>query len=847
MACLWGARSPTQVESLKQGSLDAASSLDFPALLKRLRAEAGLSQQMLAGRALISVQAVSALERGYRKAPYRETLDRLADALALPADVRTKFEAAAARARGPRQPDPAYAAPAHNLPRRVTSFLGRDEVVAEIASLVVMAPLVTVVGTGGAGKTRAAIEVGVQLLDRFPNGVWFVEFAPLSDPALVVNMIAAVLGVQEQSGRPLLDTVVAYLEVKQLLLVLDNCEHVIGDVRRLAVSVLRTCPEVSILATSRETLNVAGERIYRIPPLAFPRDRATSARDAMSYGAVALFTDRALAADGRFVLSEENVAAVGEICRRLDGLPLAIELAAARVTVLSPRQLAQRLDHVFGILTGGSHSTLPRHQTMRALIDWSYGLLSSQARVLFDRLAIFAGGFTLDSAVAVCGDESLAADDILDLLSSLVDKSLVMADFSHVDARYHLLEATRQYALEKLTDRGERDSLAGRQALTYMKLAERLERDWYGASERQWFAEAESELDNCRAALEWSLAARRDVATGQRLAGALARVWYSLSAAEGRRWIDTALKTIGDDTPPAVVAQLHVADAELHGALGEYKASLAAAERGLAVARGVGDPLPAARARQTAGTALGALGRGSEGEALLHEALLAAQSLGNHRLRAMVLGDLGTARSRAGDVDGARRFYAEALAVYASRGFERHAASIAGHLAEVEFEAGDPAAALERAEEALRGHHAARNRRSVANDLGNMAAYLIALGRYDEARERAAEALVIAHELQATLLSAWVVQHLAAVFMLRPDNERAEAAQDRELAARLLGFVDSRLASLEVRREHTEQQEYDRMLIAMRRAFDASEFKELMLQGGEWSAERAVAQALEPD
>jgi predicted ATPase len=797
---------------------------------------------MLADQALISVQAVSALERGARKVPYRKTLERIADALMLPDEAREALELSARRARGSRLADQS-AAPAHNLPRQLTSFFGRDEVVKEVADLVDKAPLVTIVGTGGAGKTRVAVAVGNALLSRFPEGVWFVELAPLEDRTLVARALADTLRVQESPNRPLLDTILVYLAQKRLLIIFDNCEHMISEVRRVAGSILRECPMAALLATSREALSVTGERAYRLPPLAVPLRPRTTPDEALQYGAIQLYADRVRALDSRFAVTRENVDYVVEICRRLGGLPLAIELAAARATVLSPQQICRRLDSVFDLLTSNGETTLERHQTMRAVIDWSYALLSSQARLLFDRLAIFAGGFALETASDVCGDETLPSEDVLELLSNLISQSLVTAEFDRGDARYHLLEATRQYALERLATRGERQALAHRHALAFLNVAQRLDRDWYGAHERTWYQEAAAELDNFRVALNWSLAERRDLRSGRRLAAALARVWYSLSPVEGRRWVRFALESSDEATPPSVTAQLYVADSGLCGALGEYKASLASAEHALAL-RSELDELQTARAQQAAGSALGALNRGVEGDLLLEEALAAAQRLDNRRLQAVVLGDLGTTRSRRGDVDAARRYYAEALAFYVALGLERPAASIAGNLAEVEFAAGDAAEALHRAEEALAGHEATQNRRSVGNDLCNMAAYLVALNCFDDARVYAEQALRALREVKQTVLTAYALQHLAAVAALQTYTDPKRAKEMHERAAMLLGFVESRVTSLEAQREYTERQEYDRIVACLREAL-GNRFDDLMALGSEWTEDGAFAVALE--
>jgi len=821
---------------------ERSAALELASLLKKFRVAAGLSQQMLAEKALVSVQAVSALERGYRKVPYPKTLERLADALALPAQARAELEESARRARGLRLQEQ-DAPPAHNLPRQLTSFLGRDDVVKEIRALVKTAPLVSVVGTGGVGKTRVSIEVAHQLVSDFPDGVWFVELAPLGDPDLVAHALAAALGVQESPRTPLLNTLLSHLANKQLLIVLDNCEHVIDQTRRVVGSLLREGPKVTFLTTSCEALTITGERVYRLPSLAFPEQRTASPEVAMEFGAVALFVDRVRAADARFSVTKENVEPIVEICRRLDGLPLAIELAAARATVLSPWQIAERLDRIFDLLIPSDHAARPRHQTMRAVIEWSYVLLSSQVRLLFDRLSIFASSFSLETATTVCADARLAGDDVLELLSSLIAQSMVMVDFSRGEARYHILEATRQFGLERLVERGEREAISQRHALSCLRVAQRLDKDWNGSDERTWFRDAAAELDNCRAALEWSLVEKRDVRTGCLIAGSLERVWYSLAAVEGRNWVRLALSLLDDDASPEARRLLNIADAELCGALGEFAASFAAAERALEVEEPF-DEVQLARARQAAGSALGALGRAAEAEALLEKALDDARRLDNRRLQALALGDLGTVRSRSGDVDGARLFYAEALTYYIALNLERPAASIAGNLAEIEFAAGDVAAALHCAEEARAGHEAWHNRRSAANDLANMAAYLIAMDCFDDARAHAAEALRAAREVKSTVLTAYVLQHYAAIGALQQYGDARREKSNRERAAMLLGFVDARLAALEAGREHTEQQEYDRTAKAL-----CSELGEkidaILSLGAEWTEDGAVAVALE--
>jgi predicted ATPase/class 3 adenylate cyclase len=731
----------------------------------------------------------------------------------------------------------------NNLPPQLTSFVGRDEVVTEVKALIEHHRLVTLTGAGGAGKTRCAIQIGAELLDGSGEGVWLAELAPISDSTLVAKAIAQALNVQEQPNRPIVDTVLAYLKRKRLLLILDNCEHVIEQARRVVAAILHDCPDVYVLATSREALNVAGEHVFRMPSLSVPAANALTAETALQHGAVVLFTDRAVASNARFVFTDEHAPHVAEICRRLDGIPLAIELAAARVKMLSPQQLAQKLDERFRVLTGGDRSGLPRQQTMRALIDWSYDLLSDDERMLFRKLSIFASGFTLESASAVCSDETIDELAVFDLLSSLVDKSLVQAEPAGSGTRYRLLESTRQYAREKLNESGAYDAVARAHAATYLALAEDLDNALETTPDRAWDARTEPELENFRAALGWALGARGDVLLGQQMAGTLRAVWASFGAAEGRRWVETARELAEVRTPLTTLAALDLAEAHLAAVLVQHKASLEAAERALARYRELRHPLRTADARRFVGRGLVFLGHITDGEALLMQALAEARTLGARRLTGIVLEYLALARQFGDDLAGARQYYAEALAIARSLGEERYAAIIATNLAEGEFRGGDAAAALRLAGEALAADRKFNNMRNVATDLCNIAAYLVALERYDEARTSACEGLAAARDTQLAVVLAFTLQHLAAVATLRP-NVETPSREEHARVARLLGYLDARLAALEAQREYTEQQEYDKMLPTLRDALGTDECAKLMNEGNTWSEDQAVAEAM---
>jgi predicted ATPase/class 3 adenylate cyclase len=731
----------------------------------------------------------------------------------------------------------------NNLPRRLTSFVGRDAVMADLAALIETHPLVTLVGTGGAGKTRCAIQIGADLLDGSGDGVWLVELAPISDPKLVANAVAQALGVQERPNRPILDTLVAYLKRKRLLLILDNCEHVIEDARRVAAAIVQDCAKVRILATSREPLNISGEETYRMPSLAIPPSAEELFTEGVpQYGAVQLFVDRALSSDKCFALTEENAPHVTEICRRLDGIPLAIELAAARLNVLSSQQLAHKLNERFRVLTGGDRSALPRHQTMRALIDWSYDLLSNDERALFRKLSIFAGGFTLETAAAVCAEVEMDEIAMLDLISSLVEKSLVQAEHEGSGKRYRLLESTRQYAREKLIQYAEFERIARSHATAFVTLAEEQERNYDTTPDRSWIAQVEPEMENWRAVLEWTLTQRNDVATGQRLAAAMRQMWNVFEAAEGRKWIRLALQTTIGDTPD--VARLRLGEAHLDARLIQNAACYDAARDALERFTHFGDSRGIAESQQLVGRALNLLGRTSESQPLLQTALEVFRRLKLPKNASWTLENLGFARHVAGDFAGARAYFAEGLATAKATGSQRMVAVIAATLAEVLFRNGDTLATLQPASESIDGFRAIGDKMSVAMGCGNMAAYLVALDRYDEALPYAREALKLSLDLQHDAIVATALQHLAAITALGAVDEAEPAREAYARAARVLGYVDACLIKLQSPRQYTEENGYDRIVVVLRDTLGEDEVTKLMAEGSTWSEDQAVAEAM---
>ena len=425
----------------------------------------------------------------------------------------------------------------HNLPVQLTHFIGREREMVEVRQLLSETALLTFTGSGGTGKTRLSLQLAAELLPKFPDGAWLVELAPVTDPDLVMPTIAAVLGARQQPGRTLFDALSDFLRGKQLLLILDNCEHLITACADVAEGLLRQCSRLKLLASSREALGIAGETTYPVPSLSLPAAGPPDAAALAGSEAVRLFVDRARAALPGFALTDENTAAITTICRRLDGIPLAIELAAVRVRLLSVEQIAARLDDRFRLLTGGSRNALPRQQTLRALIDWSYALLAEPERALLQQLTVFAGGWTLEAAEAVCGHEL----DVLELLTQLFNKSLIVVERAGTpETRYGLLETIRQYAREKLLDAaGSAPALWRERHLRYfLAYAEQGEPELLGPRMLGWLNRYEQEHDNFRAALEWAL--ETDPLAAVELASALGFFWSRRGyVSEGLGWLET--------------------------------------------------------------------------------------------------------------------------------------------------------------------------------------------------------------------------------------------------------------------------------------------------------------------
>ncbi len=579
--------------------MTAAQPSIFGDLLRRRRLAAGLTQEELAERAGLSTRAISDLERGINRKPRKDTIQRLAEALHLSAQDRATFVASARGHIDPPASVETLPRHPHNLPSQPNVLIGRDREVAAACAFMRRSDvhLLTLTGPGGTGKTRLGLQVAAALLGDFVDGVFFVPLAPLRDPALVASTIGQSLGVREAAGQALPAALQAYLQDKHLLLVLDNFEQVLPAAALLS-DLLTAAPGLKVLVTSRATLHLSHEHQFPVSPLALPPGKHSVGVEALSqYAAVALFIHRALVVKPDFVVTPASAPALAEICQRLDGLPLAIELAAARTRLLPPQALLARLAHRLPLLTGGSRDLPARHQTLRATIEWSFDLLDASEQRLFARLAMFAGGWTVEAAERVCAGVGSGADAqvdqvaVLDGLASLRDQSLVQQEPAldpEDEPRFTMLETIREYALERLAANGETEETSRRHAGYYLALAEAAEPELRGPAQGVWLTRLETEHDNLRAALHWSLESGAEE-TALRLGGALWRFWYMHGhLSEGRRWLEMALAK-SSAVPASVQAKVFNGAGNLAYGQSDYARAAAWHEASLALQRDLGD------------------------------------------------------------------------------------------------------------------------------------------------------------------------------------------------------------------------------------------------------------------
>jgi predicted ATPase/DNA-binding XRE family transcriptional regulator len=705
----------------------------FAEKLRSLREAAGLTQEELALRASLSPSAVGVLERGVRRRPYPHTVRTLAEALGLSEEERASLLATVPKLGETAQSAEVVSTALSELPHPATPLVGREREVEEASNLLTEQDvrLLTLTGTGGVGKTRLATEVARKAGTTFPGGVAFVGLAPLGDPVLVLPTIARTLGLRESDDRSTEEVLINHLRAKSLLLVLDNFEHLLGAAPRVA-ELIEACPDLAVLATSRAPLRVRGEQEYPIQPLPLPSSTRSSEREVLETPSGRLFVERARASSPSFALSPENAEAVAAVCWRVAGLPLALELAAAKARFLEPTALLARLDQALS--TAWARDLPERQRTMRATMAWSEDLLGEKECALFRRLSVFAGGFTLESAEAIGAAGSVGRDDILGLIGDLVEQSLVVAVSGQQEGRYKMLEPVRQYAGEKLEESGEAIATRERHAEHFLAVAEAARGFLLGPEHEVWSGRLEQEHDNLREALRWARDAG-DVCEGLRIAAALSWFWWMQGYLdEGRRWTEGFLsKPLADERERCRfaraeafygAAELAFGQGDLDRASGLFEESLALYRR--LEDRGVG----VAAVLAELGQVVRAQGDHDRAAALSREALDLARSLSNPRIAAIALSTLGRVEHHRRSAQDAIARYEESLTLFREVGHRWGNAYVLANLAVATFDSGDLERALALNEESL----------SIYADLGDksgMALVLINLG--DVAREQGDE------------------------------------------------------------------------------------------------------------
>ncbi|MEO9263675.1 MAG: hypothetical protein ABI282_06240, partial [Candidatus Baltobacteraceae bacterium] len=723
----------------------------------------------------------------------------------------------------------------NNLPLQLTSFVGRDSEVAEVTTLALNHRLVTLTGAGGVGKTRVSLQVAANLLDAKEDGAWFVELASITDPELVPSTIAKSLGTVLPSDGDPLDRLVASLKGKRTLIVLDNCEHLVSSVAFAASAILHQSSDISLLASSRENLGIDGEVTYRMPSLTMPeaaQSKELRADVALGFGAIALFADRAKAADAHFSLTDANAPVVADICRRLDGIAFAIELAAARVNVLQLDELRARLDQRFRLLTAGRRDRLPRQQTLRALIDWSYDLLEERERVLFRRLGIFVGGFTLKGAVTVAADDALLEFEIFDLLALLVEKSLVVAELSGDIARYRLLESTRVYAREKLEEAGEAADLSSRRfAYIYALFADAQELFEENPREALVVALAD-ELEEMRAALDWSES--NDPARGAEL---LIATRLLLNLGLHQEGIERAMRfaALVESGDAKLGARLWIWIAACEAGKFSSRRSFDAAERGVTLAHASRDPATLFDALCRFGRAAAYLREFDRARAAFDEAEEVCTLTKRQHL------DLVTNRAGyfglSGEVSEWSQACEELRLFHKSHGNERGLVSATLNQAESEYLRGDGEHAIALAREALVIAERLHELETVAHLNQNLCGYLIAAG--ETIGTRAAGEKVLRFYARSAPDNPHVpvtLEHIALAFAMSGDFERA---------ARLEGYVEAALPTIEYLREYPEIATQDRLMELLRAHLGREQLDALLARGSALTPEEAIREGLE--
>lgn len=725
----------------------------------------------------------------------------------------------------------------NNLPYQATSFIGRARELAEVRGLLGASRLLTLLGMGGLGKTRLSLQAAAEQIHDFPDGVWFLDLAPISDPALIVSETAQALGVREEPDRSMLQTLCAHLKNQRALLILDNCEHLVKASAQMASAILKAAPRVRILASSREPLRAPGEQCYPVLPLPVPA-RGDGIEDLARSTAVRLFVDRAQLHKPSFALNEREAPAVAELVARLEGIPLAIELAAARIRALSVADINARLKDRYKLLTGGSRVLQERQQTLRALVDWSYELLEPHEQVLLGRLGVFVGGFDLAAAEAVCSGEPLASEDILDLLASLIEKSLVSLEERDDGARYLMLETIREYAREKLAANDDADAAAARHGEHFLAMAKAANKGLQGPQQADWLWKVEAELDNIRSAIALSLAGGVDPFIAVKFAVAMQGFWILRGySTEGRKVIQAALALPGVQASPVAQGWALYVGAALAESQSDHGEARKMLETCLALRRAQGNEVDIAAtlstlsmARLLAGDAIGA----AAGEI---EALEIFRRLHDRVGEAIGLLHLGQIGFHQGDDAAARAHLEECLAVAREIRHQEVEGECELVLGDVAWEMADQAQACQRFKRSLTVCREAGDKRGEANALRSLARVDLHMGDLAAARLRLCDALRAfqAFEMREELLGC-----------LEVHAELAHAEGRADVAVGLAAAAARSRDRLGLARAPRAELRWLALVGKLRLAMTAAPFERAWQEAQQWPMDEAIGQALAP-
>ena len=767
----------------------------------------------------------------------------------------------------------------NNLPTQLTSFIGRENEIAELKQELNKHRLVTLTGSGGTGKTRLSLQVAAELLEKFDHGVWFIELAPITDPDLISQTILSTIGVQEQQGRSPLDVLKEYLHNKQPLIVLDNCEHLVSASAEVVNTLLNAAPNLKIMASSREALGVKGEASYPVPSLSLPDIKNLPVIEQLSqYEAVRLFIDRALLVAPHFVVDKDNAPFIAQICYRLDGIPLAIELAAARIKIMSIEQISQRLDDRFRLLTGGARTALPRQQTLRALIDWSYDILSENERLLLRRLSVFAGGWTLEAAEEVCAGverdtQSISPYDILDLLTQLVNKSLVvvMEQSQGRETRYRMLETIRQYTREKHLEAGGSEIIRQQHLTFFVKLTEQAKPELHRPNQAFWLNKLDDELDNLRMALEWALSG--DGEDGLRIITNTTRFWFFRNTPhELGKWLAQLLQRY--DKPDRLRAKSLSIQSQCVVQHGNFDEACQLAEQSLELARTLKDKKAEASSLLNLGQVIGLQGNLELGNTLVQESLTLYQDLRDKIGQASATAWLS---NHSNDMERSKAFAREALRFYRELGDPDRVAWYLTTLAQQTIWDGDLSPHVaDWLEEARLIHDQLGNQSGRSTTLLLSGSLAFWRGDYEQARIFWEESIALSEHTGSALNASWSRVNLAyavlrqgnlsqAIEIFRLTVQQFHQANNAigvvyaleglaslythqehpERAAQLFAWTDMMRDKIGDHRPPIEQASVERDLAIIQATLNDAEFEKLSTEGRLITTEQVVAFALE--